>query len=99
PTEKIDTIAGSKAYGSVTATNGLAWSITTDPTTKDNDIIVSPTEGIGDADLTFTAISDNDGAERTSKFIVTVDGAKPERTDTITATQEPKNRPVIVENF
>ncbi|MCD8267956.1 MAG: hypothetical protein LUD46_05470 [Parabacteroides sp.] len=84
PIEMIDTIAGSQAYGSVTATEGLPWTIY--PTT-DNDITVSPDKGSGNADLTFTATTANTGAERTGTFIVSVIGTSSDRSTEIKATQ------------
>ncbi|MCD8267444.1 MAG: hypothetical protein LUD46_02595, partial [Parabacteroides sp.] len=83
PTEKIDTIAGSKAYGSVTATAGLPWTISQ---TTDNGITVAPVEGSGSAALTFTATA-NTGPERTGTFTIMVKDANPERTVTVAVNQ------------
>ena len=75
--------AATTTTGSVTATTGLAWTISPE---TDNGITVSPTGGIGSGMLTFTA-SVNTGAERTGSFTVAVTGASPARTATVTATQ------------
>ena len=75
--------ANSKATGSVTATTGLAWTVS--PATN-NGITVSPTNATGNAILTFTGEA-NIGSERTGTFTVSVTGASPARTARITATQ------------
>ena len=75
--------AGGNTTGSVTATTGLLWTIS--PTIH-NGITVSPSEGSGNQQLTFTG-SANTGSARTGSFTVTVTGANPARTATVTATQ------------
>lgn len=85
-TTTIDAAATTTSTGSVIATTGLPWTIS--PTT-DNGITVSPISGTGNAALTFTA-SDNTSSvavERTASFSVTVTGASPVRTVTVTAKQ------------
>lgn len=75
---------GGTTTGSVTATPGVPWTIS--PETS-NGITVSPTEGTGNASLTFTGITNAD-LERTGSFTVKVIGASPERTAKISVTQE-----------
>ena len=74
---------GGKTTGSVTATTGLPWTIS--PATN-NGITVSPTNGSGNATLTFTGAA-NTGSERTGTFTVSVTGASPVRTAKVTAKQ------------
>lgn len=76
--------AGGTTTGKVSATAGLAWSITSSATS--NGITVKPTSGTGDATLTFTG-SANIGGARTGTFTASVTGASPARTATVTATQ------------
>lgn len=75
--------AGGTTTGSVTATTGLAWTVSPE---TDNGITVSPTSGSGNNTLTFTGAA-NTGIERTGSFTVTVTGASPARTSTVTAKQ------------
>ncbi|MBC5644914.1 DUF4906 domain-containing protein [Parabacteroides sp. BX2] len=82
-TTTIDAAATAASTGSVTATTGLAWTISPE---TDNGITVSPTSGMGNAALTFMA-SVNTGAERVGSFTVAVTGTNPVRTVTVTATQ------------
>lgn len=74
---------GGNTSGSVTATTGLAWTISPE---AHNGITVSPTSGTGNKDLTFTGTA-NTGAIRTGTFNVTVTGASPARTISVSATQ------------
>lgn len=85
-TTTIDATADSTSTGSITATTGLAWTISPE---TDNGITVNPTCGTGNAALTFTA-SDNTNStarERTGSFTVTVTGTSPARTALVTAKQ------------
>ena len=75
---------GGRTTGSVTATPGLPWTIS--PVTH-NGITVSPTNGSGNAELIFTGTA-NAGGDRTGTFTVSVTGASPARTVTVTAKQE-----------
>ncbi|MBC8618521.1 DUF4906 domain-containing protein [Parabacteroides faecis] len=84
-TTVIDAAATRTSAGLITATAGLAWTIS--PETS-NGITVSPISGSGNDSLTFTA-SVNTGAERTGIFTVAVTEA-PTRTVTVTANQEPE---------
>ena len=84
PDTPISACANSSTTGSITATAGLAWTIS--PSSQ-NEISVSPTSGSGDETLTFTGAV-NYGAERTGTFIVSVTDASPARTKTFTVTQE-----------
>ena len=83
PSGQIAAAANSKVTGSVTATDGLAWTIT--PATNNN-ITVSPTSGTGNATITFTGTA-NTGAERTGSFTLSATGASPARTLAFSATQ------------
>lgn len=83
-TATIAAAANSIATGSVTATAGLAWTIS--PATSDG-ITVSPISGSGDATLTFTGTA-NKVDKRTGTFTVEVTGASPKRTSMVTATQD-----------
>ena len=87
--------SGGTTTGSVTATDGLAWTIS--PVT-DNGITVNPTNGSGNARLEFSA-NENNAAERTGTFIVTVTDSDPLRTVTVTVTQAMKNIPVCIDNL
>ncbi|WP_278626481.1 BACON domain-containing carbohydrate-binding protein [Parabacteroides gordonii] len=87
--------SGGTTTGSVTATDGLAWTIS--PAT-DNGITVNPTNGSGNARLEFSA-KENNAAERTGTFIVTVTDSDPLRTATVTVTQAMKNIPVCIDNL
>ena len=82
-TTTIGATADNTSTGSVIATTGLAWTISPE---TDNDITVSPTSGLGNATLTFTATA-NTGSERTGLFTVSVTGASSARTSTVTAKQ------------
>lgn len=82
-TTNIAAAANSTATGSVSATEGLAWTIA--PAT-DNGITISPTSGSGDVTLTFKGAR-NTGGDRTGTFTVSVTDANPARTITVTATQ------------
>lgn len=93
PITKIDAEATGAITGSVTATTGLAWTIS--PETS-NGITVSPTSGSGSETLTFTA-SRNIGRVCIGSFIVEVMGAEPARTATVTATQAPGG--AFINNF
>lgn len=81
----VATIAatGGSTTGSVTATTGLAWTIS--PATH-NGITVKPTSGTGNQQLTFTAVV-NSSLERTGSFTVSVTGANPARKASVTAKQ------------
>ena len=83
PSAQIAKAANSKVTGSVTATAGLAWTIT--PATH-NGITVSPTSGSGNATITFSGAA-NTGAERTGSFTLSASGASPARTLAFSATQ------------
>ena len=83
PSGQIAAAANSKVTGSVTTTDGLAWTIT--PAT-DNGITASPTSGSGSATITFTGAA-NTGAERTGSFTLSATGASPARTLAFSATQ------------
>ena len=87
--------SGGTTTGSVTATDGLAWTIS--PVT-DNGITVNPTNGSGNARLEFSA-NENNAAERTGTFIVTVTDSDPLRTVTVTVTQAMMNIPVCIDNL
>lgn len=76
--------AGGSTTGSVTATTGLAWTITSSATSEG--ITVIPTSGTGTTTLTFTGTA-NIGVDRTGTFTVSVTGASPARTATVMATQ------------
>ena len=94
-TTTIDAVATTTSTGSVTATTGLVWTISPE---TDNGITVSPTNGIGNAILTFTA-SDNTSSvavERTGSFSVTVTGTSPARIVMVTAKQ---TAPAYVESI
>ena len=80
---EIDAAGIATATGSVTATSGLEWTVSPE---TDNGITVSPTGGSGDATLTFTASANLD-APRTGTFTVSVTGANPARTATVTVKQ------------
>ena len=80
---EIDAAGIATATGSVTATSGLEWTVSPE---TDNGITVSPTGGSGDATLTFTAYANLD-APRTGTFTVSVTGANPARTATVTVKQ------------
>ncbi|WP_455628335.1 BACON domain-containing protein [Parabacteroides chinchillae] len=80
--ELANTGSGS-VTGKVSATTGLPWTVS--PTTN-NGITVSPTSGTGNATLTFTATKNTSGA-RTGTFTVSVTGASPVRTASVTAKQ------------
>ena len=82
-TTTILAAANSTATGSVTATDGVAWTISP---TSHNGISVSPTSGTGSKTLTFTS-DNNSTTERTGSFTVTVTGANPARSVTVTAKQ------------
>lgn len=75
---------GGSATGSITATDGLEWTVY--PETSNN-ITVKPTNGRGQATLEFTA-SANTGEERIGAFKVKVTGASPIREINISVTQE-----------
>lgn len=75
---------GGETTGSVTATEGLEWTI--DPKTS-NGITVDPQNGTGTKELTFTGAANTTGAVRTGKFTISVTGASPARKTTITAKQ------------
>lgn len=81
-TTTIEAIGGSST-GSVTATAGVSWTIS--PSSSDG-ISVSPTNGIGSKTLTFTGVTKN-STDRTASFTVTVTGANPVRSVTVTAKQ------------
>ena len=83
PSAQIAEAANSTVTGSVTATAGLAWTIT--PATH-NGITVSPTSGTGNATITFRGAA-NTGAERTGSFTLSASGASPARTLAFSATQ------------
>ena len=83
PSAQIAKAANSTVTGSVTATAGLAWTIT--PATH-NGITVSPTSGSGNATITFSGAA-NTGAERTGSFTLSASGANPARTLAFSATQ------------
>lgn len=91
---KITKEVNSSAIGSVTATAGLKWTVSSE---TNNGITVSPTNGSGDAVLKFTA-SANTGAERLDSFIVSVVGADPVRKVTVKATQEAGINVVTINN-
>lgn len=67
----IDKDGNTSVNGSITATEGLQWTIS--PTTS-NDITVSPASGAGSTVLKFTAKA-NTGYARTGTFTVSVTGA------------------------
>ena len=83
PSAQIAAAANSTVTGSVTATAGLAWTIT--PATH-NGITVSPTSGTGNATITFRGAA-NTGAERTGSFTLSASDASPARTLAFSATQ------------
>lgn len=87
--------AGGNSIGSVTATEGLAWTVFPE---KSEDITVSPTSGSGDATLTFAA-SANSSVERTGTFYVTVTGASPARTEVVMAKQAAEEIGVCIEKL
>ena len=91
---KITKEVNSSAVGSVTATAGLKWTVSSE---TNNGITVSPTSGSGDAVLTFTA-SANTGAERLDSFTVSVVGADPVRKVTVKAIQEAGTNVVTINN-
>ena len=91
---KITKEAKSTAVGSVTATAGLKWTVASE---TNNGITVSPTNGSGDAVLTFTA-SANTGADRIDSFTVSVVGADPVRKATVKAIQEAGINVVTINN-
>ena len=91
---KITKEVNSSAVGSVTATAGLKWTVSSE---TNNGITVKPTSGSGDAELTFTA-SANTGAERLDSFIVSVVGADPVRKVTVKAIQEAGTNVVTINN-
>lgn len=93
-TTKITKEDKSTAVGSITATAGLKWTVSSE---TNNGIIVKPTSGSGDAELTFTA-SANTGAERLDSFIVSVVGADPVRKVTVKAIQEAGTNVVTINN-
>lgn len=93
-TTKITKEAKSTGVGSVTATAGLKWTVSSE---TNNGITVKPTSGSGDAELTFTA-SANTGAERLDSFIVSVVGADPVRKVTVKAIQEAGTNVVTINN-
>lgn len=96
PTAQIGK-AGGSVTGSITATQGLPWTI--NPET-DNDIKVNSVSGSGDAILTFIA-STNSGGKRVGTFTVSVVGATPARTANISVTQETSDAviPAIIGNL
>lgn len=79
----IAVAAKGTATGSVTATDGVAWTITP---ASHNGISVSPTSGTGSKTLTFTGET-NSSTERTGSFTVSVTGANPARSVVVTAKQ------------
>ena len=93
PTTTIASTGGS-VNGTITATAGLPWTI--NPET-DNDIAISPTNGFGEAKLTFTAPA-NTGGTREAIFTIAVTGGnhskevkvkqEAELTNTVTIDQE-----------
>ena len=91
---KITKEVNSSAVGSVTATAGLKWTVSSE---TNNGITVKPTSGSGDVELTFTA-SANTGAERLDSFIVSVVGADPVRKVTVKAIQEAGTNVVTINN-
>ncbi|MCD8268504.1 MAG: DUF1566 domain-containing protein, partial [Parabacteroides sp.] len=91
PTEKIPADGTKTVTGSVSATAGLAWTISPE---ESNSIKVSPIAGSGYSELTFTG-EDNEGRERTGSFTVTVT-ANPARIASISVKQESKEVPAIV---
>lgn len=93
-TTKITKEDKSTAVGSVTATAGLKWTVSSE---TNNGITVKPTSGSGDAELTFTA-SANTGAERLDSFIVSVVGTDPVRKVTVKAIQEAGTNVVTINN-
>lgn len=84
PVDKIPQDMSSSVTGSITATDGLPWTIST----ADNFMKVAPTSGSGNAQLTFSATSVNPGAPRKATFTVTVTGTEPARTVEMEVTQE-----------
>ena len=88
--------AGGTTTGKVSATAGLAWSITS--STTSNGITVTPLNGTGDATLTFTGTA-NAGGARTGTFTVSVTDASPARTATVTATQAALEPGAFVDNI
>lgn len=95
PSGQIAAAANSKVTGSVTATDGLAWTIT--PATNNN-ITVSPTSGTGNATITFTGTA-NTGAERTGSFTLSATGASPARTLALSVTQVAGETPATTGNL
>lgn len=75
--------AGGEVTSQVTATDGLAWTVSQDVVSED--ITVDTNNGSGNGTLTFTA-SANSGNARTGTFLVAVD-ANSERKFSITVTQ------------
>lgn len=84
PANIIADAANSTTTGTIQATEGLEWAIT--PTTV-NGITVSPESGTGPQKLTFTGAANTTGLVRTGTFTISVTGASPARTETITARQ------------
>ncbi|KKB51874.1 hypothetical protein HMPREF1212_02612 [Parabacteroides sp. HGS0025] len=82
---------GGSTTGAVTATDGLAWTIS--PETH-NGITVSPIFGSGSETLTFTSL-DNPGLERTGIFTVLVTDANPVRSATVTVIQAEGERAYV----
>lgn len=85
PANSIAVDGKSTTTGSIEATEGLAWAIT--PPTTVNGITVSPESGTGPQKLTFTGAANTTGVARTGTFTISVTGASPARTATITAMQ------------
>lgn len=95
PSGQIAAAANSKVTGSVTATDGLAWTITP---ASNNNITVSPTSGTGNATITFTGTA-NTGAERTGSFTLSATGASPARTLALSVTQVAGETPATTGNL
>lgn len=95
PSGQIAVAANSTVTGSVTATAGLAWTITP---ASNNNITVSPTSGTGNATITFTGAVNSTGVERTGSFTLSATGASPARTLALSVTQV-AGEPAIVGNL
>ena len=95
PSGQIAAAANSTVTGSVTATDGLAWTITP---ASNNNITVSPTSGTGNATITFTGAA-NTGAERTGSFTLSATDASPARTLALSVTQVAGETPATTGNL
>ncbi|WFE84342.1 BACON domain-containing protein [Parabacteroides chongii] len=82
PSSDINADGGS-VNGHIFATEGLSWIIKPE---NDNGITVSPTSGLGNADLTFSALS-NANSARSGNFVASVVSA-PSRAINITVSQQ-----------